>query len=190
MLEVLRFKTWFEMQDDKSPFLTSTSSAASLLSSIASVTLGVAMFYDHFYSKRSTAFLSVFLTVSAIAEGLKAKYLPSSGDLNRVATLSAGCMVAKIFLILLLEIPKTLDSSRDKNIKSRSDGGGGLWSRLWTLGAVSHGFQNHLSLNDLSSLGFAVDSESLLNEIESIWDTCQYSFEIRVLLPIVNMFYL
>lgn len=162
--------TWFGIQDNKSPLITSTSSAASLLSTIASVTLGVAMFYDHFYSPRSTAFLSLFLTVSVVAEGLKSKCLPSFGELSRVATLSVGCMIAKAFLITLLETPKTLITNKEKKTKSGSTETGGLWGRLWSMGV---GF--HETLNKLGSFGLTVNSNDLLDMIETVWDASKYT---------------
>lgn len=144
------------------------------LSSLYTATLAISLYYDHFCASQSTAFLSLFLTISALVEGARARSFFTLPLMKDVASLTIECLAIKLLLIFLLEIPKRLDSSIYKGRKENIswDNRAGFWGRVLVLCANSvffRGFRSHLSMDDLGVLAPNESAEQLAARFEQVW---------------------
>lgn len=172
LCEIARSIVWSFNENTSSDTLATTSIAASVFSNIGSLMLGVALYYDHFYALQSTSFLSLFLVVSICTETSRARSFFLRPGMGRVAGLSLGCIVAKVILAVLLEVPKTLDAPDYKDKTLVPDDTVGFWGRMfiwWANTIFFRGFRNHLTMDDLGALEPSASSEHLAQQFEPTW---------------------
>lgn len=174
LLELIRSTVWKNSENLGSPVLTSTTISAKVLSTTSAGMQAVALCYDHLYAAQSTTFLSIFLTLSTIAEGTRTRsfFLRNDPEMTTVAGLSLGCTILNALLVVLLELPKTLDSPQYRNRNLVPDATIGFWGRVclfWVNSLFFQGFRGTISMNDLAELGPASESENLADEMEQTW---------------------
>lgn len=145
-----------------------------VLSNFYTVTLATCLCYDHLCAPQSTTFLSLYLVVSTFTEGVRARSFSGRDGMDDIVGLTIGCILTKAFLIILLEMPKTLDSPayKDKNKNIVWDDKAGFWGRVLVVCANSvffRGFRNHISMDDLGVLAPREASEHLATRFEPVW---------------------
>lgn len=173
MCEAARAVVWSLVEDNSSDTLTTTSMAASVLSNISSLSLLIALYYDHFYAPQSTSFLSLFLIVSMLTETSRTRSFYLREGMGKVAGLSIGCVAAKLILAILLEIPKVLDAPEYRDKKLVPDDTLGFWGRMlvwWANSIFFRGFRNHLTLDELGALEPGASAKALGERFDPIWE--------------------
>lgn len=171
--EIARSILWSLAEDSSSDTLAATSIAASVLSNISNLALGIAMYYDHIYAPQSTSFLSFFLVVSILTETSRTRSFYLREGMSQVAGLSLGCVVTKLILAILLELPKVLDAPEYKDKQLVPDDTVGFWGRImvwWANGLFFHGFRNNLTMDELGALDPRASSEALGERFGPIWE--------------------
>lgn len=147
--------------------------AAGVLSAVSAAAVGVAVYFDHYYSPQSTIFLSIFLTIAPVLEVSRARSFFLRDGMQTVAGLSVGCAAAKLAIMFLLEVPKTLDSAEFKDKRIVPDDRTGFWGRVllpWIGPFFLYGARNRISMDDLAALGPRSSSKHLSSRFDKIWD--------------------
>lgn len=136
--------------------------------------LAVTLCYDHLFAPQSTAFVSLVLTISILTEGTRTRsfFLRDNPSMTTVAGLSLGCVMLKAILVVLLELPKSVDSAEYRNRDIIPDATVGFWNRIflvWVNSLFLKGFRSNISMSDLKDLDPATESQLLADKMESTW---------------------
>ncbi|KAG6006407.1 hypothetical protein E4U21_007073 [Claviceps maximensis] len=161
---------------DDSKFRSSSSSlAAASLSCIATLSIAAVAYTEHRRLLSSSAFLSIYLSVTMLFDVAKARSCFLRPDLGSIGALKITTVVLKLFLLLVIETSKRpllrsalFQPSMGPEVTS------GFWTRslfLWLNRTLLTGFQRVMSVDDLGDLGPEFDSSMLLVKFRSRWET-------------------
>lgn len=146
------------------------------MSTVSSGMLAIALYYDHRGALQSSVFLSLFLSLSTITEGARARSFflrGSSGttpEMTTVAGLTLACVILKIMLVVLLEFPKDLTQFTDEKLVP--DATVGFWGRtllIWANLFMLRGYRARITMDDLASLGPNTRAQHLGARMEQVW---------------------
>lgn len=134
--------------------------------------MGVSIYFDHLHSLQPSAILSIYLTISLIADVLQGRTLFLRPSMSILGGLSIAVATLKLALIILQEIIKPAQHKFSAGEKLSRDAVAGFWNHtflFWINSTFFIGFRRHLSMNDLGSLGQAFSSKLLAQKFERAW---------------------
>lgn len=129
--------------------------------------------YEHRYSMRSSAFLSLWLTSYMLFDGAIARSYFLRSGLETVAALSVATAFLKAALVVMEEWPKThyvKDSTTGKPVGKEASSG--FWNRalfLWLNKTLYSGYAMVISYDDLDPLDSVFDSSQLAEKFNAVW---------------------
>lgn len=176
MFDIARSVVWSSPQD-ATPLLSKTTLAAKVMATTSSAIWAAVLYYDHRYSRQSSIFLSLLLSITAITEGSRTRSFflrGSSGmgaGMTTVAGLTLAGVVLRIVLIVLLELPKDLIDHADEKLDPNATVG--FWNRsllLWANSLMIRGYQRQIKMEDLGSLRPEARSQLLVDRMSRAWD--------------------
>lgn len=140
------------------------------MSTVSSVMLAIALYYDHCHAPQSSIFLSLFLSLSTITEGARTRSFFLRGN-STVAGLTLACVLLRAILVVLLELPK--DLTQYANEKLVPDATVGFWGRtllIWANAVMLRGYRARITMNDLASLGPSTRAQNLVAGMGRAWN--------------------
>lgn len=152
---------------------TGVSLAASILSFVASVCVVAIVCITHIYAIQSSAFLSLFLTVTMLFDITMARSYYMRGGLGAISSLQVAIASLKLALVLLEELPRRhlLRTERDRETAGNEQVVG-FWNRtmlLWVTRILILGSRKTLTIDDLPSIGQNYGSERLFDHFTPYW---------------------
>lgn len=126
---------------------------------------------EHRNAFQSSIPLSIYLSLVAIADVIKARSFLMRPGLQALGALCAATAVIKFILVVLQEVPKNV--TPDANERYVQESTGGFWNRtlaIWVNPILIRGYSNALELSDLATLGPQFTSRSLSVRFASYWE--------------------
>lgn len=162
------------MWQKASLFRSDVSLAAAVMSLVASLGIMVILYIAHTYSLQPSAFLSVFLTITALFDiTMTRSYFRRTG-LDTIGALQASVVVLKLMLVVLEEIPKrTLFRTEQLRSSVATETVIGFWNRAifgWLNSLILFGYRRDLDIDDLPSIEDEFDSLKLYDRFVPHWN--------------------
>ncbi|KND87536.1 hypothetical protein TOPH_07819 [Tolypocladium ophioglossoides CBS 100239] len=159
-------------------FRSSTSLAAASLSCITTLCVAAVLHAEHRHSLRSSAFLSVYLSITLLFDVVKARSYFGRSGLNALGALTVVVAVLKLILVLLEEASKRslIRLTRFCPTLGPETTNTGFWTRslfLWLNTTLLIGFRNVIRAEQLQDIGPEFSSERLFARFEPKWKTGQ-----------------
>ena len=156
-------------------FHSSRTLAASSLSCVATLCIAAVLYLEHHRLLRSSAFLSVYLSITVLFDIVKARSYFIRPGLTSLGALATVVITSKLALLLLMEKSKrSLIRSALFRVSMGPEVTSGFWARslfLWLNATLLAGFKNIISVDDLRDMGPEFDSDSLLAKFLARWPT-------------------
>lgn len=145
--------------------------AASTLSFLSAIIIGVSVCVGHLYFCASPAFLGFFLTVTLLLDCATARSLSLRAGFHSISRFEIAVPVLKFLLVIMEEISKR-SILRDKEMAAElgREAVAGFWSRsffFWINGLLWIGFGDEVTNENIRDIGF--DSEIQCNEFALCW---------------------
>lgn len=154
---------------------TRTALAASIMSFVASICICAILYITHVYSAKSSAILSLFLTLTMLFDVAMARSYFTRGGLGAIGGLQVAIASLKLVLVTLDEIPKKyLTREVDDEVTASAEHATGFWNRamfLWVTRVLILGSYKNLNINDLPHIGDEYASERLFDHFTPHWKT-------------------
>lgn len=161
------------------PAVRSDASLAALsLVCVGTLCIVAAVGLEHRHSFRSSALISLYLSLTALLDAVKARslFLRPGARLHAVGGLAAAAAAAKLALVLLQEVSKRTHIKDPALRRSLSkEATSGFWNRslfLWLNSTFLLGFRSVLRIDDLGSLGDDFSADHLSARFEPVWAKC------------------
>lgn len=148
--------------------------AAAVMSLVSSLCILTIIYISHIYSLRPSAFLSVFLTVTAFFDiTMTRSYFRRSG-LDTIAALQVSVVALKFALVILEEVSKRA-LLRAEHLRSSlsSETVAGFWNRTvfgWFTSIMIFGFRNELTIDNLPNIEEEFDTKVLYRRFQPQWN--------------------
>lgn len=157
-------------------YRSGTAIAAAILSLIAALLVTVILFAEFRRSVRTTALLSLYLSINVVVDIIKTRTYfsrPQLPGLDTIGIISVVGLVLKATLVVLEELPKRSHLGRN-NLQTTvgRESVSGFWNRslfLWLNSTLSFGFRNILTISDLDNLGPELDAKKLSADFRKVW---------------------
>lgn len=152
--------------------------AASIMSVLASVCVVTIIYITHTYNIRSSAFLSVFLTVTMLFDITIARScLLRETSLDAIGYVQIAAASLKLSLVILEEIPKRSYFYADelRNTTAPEDVSG-FWARallIWVNPILKLGYSKTFTVDELPRLGTEFSPEALFDRFSPQWEKSQ-----------------
>ncbi|EFZ03270.2 ABC transporter, transmembrane domain, type 1 [Metarhizium robertsii ARSEF 23] len=162
------------------PAVRSDASLAALsLVCVGTLCIVAAVSLEHRHSFRSSALISLYLSLTALLDAVKARSLFLRPRLHAVGGLAAAAASAKLALVLLQEVSKRTHIKDPALRRSLSkEATSGFWNRslfLWLNSTFLLGFRTVLRIDDLGSLGDDFSADHLSARFEPVWAKYKHS---------------
>lgn len=159
------------------PAVRSDASLAALsLVCVGTLCIVAAVSLEHRHSFRSSALISLYLSLTALLDAVKARSLFLRPRLHAVGGLAAAAAAAKLALVLLQEVSKRTHIKDPALRRSLSkEATSGFWNRslfLWLNSTFLLGFRTVLRIDDLGSLGDDFSADHLSARFAPVWAKC------------------
>lgn len=181
-IQVTKATLW----DQGDEFKAATFTAGNSLASAAAFCVVLMLAFEHRYAMQSSMPLSLYLSAVTISDILQARSQLMRPGLQIPAILTTTTAVLNFILVILLEVPKKLDTVPESNTgaDTGADNGttgdrynqestGGFWNRtlvLWINLTLCNGFSKTIRMQDLTSLGPDFSSENLSERFTKTWE--------------------
>lgn len=150
--------------------------AAFSLVCVGTLCIVAAVSLEHRHSFRSSALISLYLSLTALLDAVKARSFFLRPRLHAVGGLAAAAAAAKLALVLLQEVSKRTHIKDPALRRSLSkEATSGFWNRslfLWLNSTFLLGFRTVLRIDDLGSLGDDFSADHLSARFEPVWAKC------------------
>lgn len=167
-------------------FQTETGFAAAGMSLVASVCTLFILYISHTYSLQPSAFLSIFLTLTALFDiTITRSYFRREG-LTVFGALQAAVVILKLILVALEEVPKrNLFTQESVRSSASVETVSGFWNRVffaWLNPLLLSGSRGELHMEDLPAVEQDFDCAKLYDRFLPLWNKsmpfkpmrCQY----------------
>ena len=175
VVEIISMGFWNAVPKDG--FWPAPALAAAALSCAAALDMAAIVFIEYRRSLRTSAFLSIYLSISVVLDAIKARTYFSRENLPGVGRIGALCVagaVAKLALAVLEEVPKrSRIGSKHLCNSVGSESLSGFWNRslfIWLNSTLFLGFRNVLDVRDLENLGPDMGAERLQSQFREAWE--------------------
>lgn len=136
-----------------------------------------AVVLEHRRSLRSSAAISLYLSLTLLLDVAKTRSYLSRPGLEAVGGLSVVAATIRLAIVLLQEVPKRTHIKDPALRESLSkEATSGFWNRsffLWLNATFSLGFKSALRVDDLGYLGDDFSAEYLAAKFEPVWAKCK-----------------
>lgn len=154
-------------------FRSSVTVAACSMSLVASICTMCIIAITHMYSLQSSAFLSIFFTLTGLFDIAMARSYFLRDTLGAIASLQTCVVILKLVLIILQEVPKrSLYLSETLQSSVSAESASGFWNRsmfLWLNPLLIFGWRKRFKLDDLPNIGEEFASEKLFDRFSPHW---------------------
>lgn len=137
------------------------------------------LYFDHTHAFRSSALISLYCTLSVALEFIRCRTFLLRSSMTAVGALSLVIGLCKATIVVMQEIPKSLQQNRAVAEKLSPDAIAGFWNRtllLWINSTFFIGFRQNLTMENLGSLGPNFSSARLAARFEQSWETGTITF--------------
>lgn len=161
-------------QETSFHFRSDVALSAAIMSIVASLAIMVILYITHVYSLQPSAFLSVFLTLTALFDITMTRSYFRRAGLDTIGALQIAVVTLKFALVILEEVPKR-DLFRNKQLRSSiaTETVAGFWNRAvsgWLNPLLLHGYKKDLTLEDLPSVDDELNSAELYDRFSLKWN--------------------
>ncbi len=158
---------------------------ASGLACVASILMAIVVGVAHRFSLRSSALVSIYLTLTVMFDAAKIRSYFARDDTHSLAYASIVAVAIKGILLILEEIPKR-PSIADEEVRKSvgNEAVSGFWSRslfVWLNDLLLLGYRSIITVDDLEELGPEFASETLHKSFSLVWAAGIRSFHIASL---------
>lgn len=158
-------------------YRTHVSLSSAVLSVVAAVTLAVLSHFEHARSVRPSFIINFYLVTTALFDAVRVRthWLMKQSNNEVLASIMTASLAVKL-VILLLEATEKRSLLLGLYNRFSLESTSGLISRSsfwWLNSLLISGHRSLLSLNDLPAIHEKLDSASLGDHLQSIWDRCK-----------------
>lgn len=157
-----------------SPLQSGLANAAAVMSCATAACIGIIVYAGHVYFLHSSAFLSLFLTVTMLLDAAATRSYFQRHGLEVIARLHLSIPILKFVLVAMEEIPKrSLIKKEELRASATPETLAGFWNRslfFWVNSTLLIGFRSTITQDKLGDIGAQFDSETLYKGFERNWD--------------------
>lgn len=155
-------------------FRSDVASAASSMSLLASISIVTILYIAHTYSLQPSAFLSVFLSITALFDITMTRSYFRRDGLGIIGALQISVVVLKFAMVILEEVPKrTLFRSEQLRSSTSAERASGFWNRIflfWLSPLMLFGFRRDITMEDLPDVSQDFNSIRLFQQFSLRWN--------------------
>ncbi|KAJ6785360.1 hypothetical protein PWT90_03235 [Aphanocladium album] len=155
-------------------FRSDVALAAAVMSLVTSLCIMVILYISHTYSIRSSGFLSLFLTITALFDITMTRSYFRRSRLDTIAALQATVIGLKIGLVILEEVSKrALLPTESLRSSVSSETVAGFWNRTvfgWFTSIMIFAFRNELTIENLPNIVEELNVKALYQQFVPRWE--------------------
>lgn len=148
--------------------------SAAVMSLLASIAILVILYIAHTYSLQPSAFLSLFLTITAVFDITMTRSYFRRAGLDTIGALQIAVVILKAVLVILEEVPKR-NQFRTEQLRSSTatETVSGFWNRAvfgWLNPLMLYGYRKDLKMEDLPNIDDEFISKDLYGRFLPNWE--------------------